>query len=378
MALGKTKPVHDTLRVLYVNLESSVGGAEQSLLLLARFVPERVQLYAACPAGDLADRLNELGVITYEILSAPKRFNHLLIWLFYLTFVNLQLAVIVFKARPQVIHANNLKAVLAVVLANTIMRKKLIWHARDLKCSGLAARLCGCLSSKIIAISQTVKDRLVEQKVKVELIEVIYNGVVISELAAGIDGKKHPRPITFANIGQFIPWKNQFLFIEAAERFLQDNPDARFFLVGDDLFGRDSNYKNKLVDRVQNSRFASKITLIGWQENLASFWPTLDCLIHTAEIEPFGRIIIEAMAHCVPVIAAASSGPAEIITHGKTGLLFNLHDIEDLLKAMKTISEDREMAQNLARNARQHVIFNFHAKQTAEKITTVYEKLIAA
>jgi glycosyltransferase involved in cell wall biosynthesis len=378
LALGNIKSVPDTLRVLYVNLESSVGGAEQSLLLLARFAPKRTLLYAACPAGALADRLNELGVITYKIISAPRKFNYLLIWLFYLTFINLQLAVIVFKTKPQVIHANNLKAVLAVVLANTIMRKKLLWHARDLKCSGLMARLCGRLSSKIIAVSQTVKDKLVDQKVKAELIEVIYNGVAVSNLAAEIKEEEHLHPTTFANIGQFIPWKNQFFFIEAAERFLQDNPNAQFVLIGDDLFGRDSKYKKKLVDRVRTSSFASNITLVGWQDDLASCWSTIDCLIHTAKIEPFGRIIIEAMAHCVPVIAAAGSGPAEIIVHGKTGLLFCPDDIEDLLKAMKTISEDRKMARNLARNARQHVLFNFHAKQTAEKITTVYEKLIAA
>jgi glycosyltransferase involved in cell wall biosynthesis len=111
---------------------------------------------------------------------------------------------------------------------------------------------------------------------------------------------------------------------------------------------------------------------------LAPFWPKIDCLVHTAETEPFGRIIIEAMSHCIPVIAAAGGGPAEIITHGKTGLLFSPNDIEDLLKAMKTISENKHMAQNLAQNARQHVSLNFQATQTAEKITTVYEKLIAA
>jgi len=366
------------IRVLCVNLEGSIAGAEQSLLLLVRFVPKRIQISAACPAGVLTEKLRSLGIRTCQILSPPRKSNYLFIWFFYLAFVNMQLILIAFKTKPHIIHANSTKAVLAAILLKVFAASKLIWHMRDLRCSRLLAGICRCLSSKVIAVSKAVKDKLIGLGVKAEHIEVIYNGIATDDIPAKITKKDQSSPVTFANIGQFVPWKKQFLFIEAAERFLQDGSNAQFILIGDDIFARDGKYKKELISKVMTSPFAQNIKIIGWQDNLASYWEQIDCLVHTADAEPFGRVIIEAMAHGVSVIAATGGGPAEIITNGETGLLFDPDDIDGLLEAMKTIYEDRELTDNLAINARKHIISNFQAKHTSEKIANVYEELIAA
>jgi glycosyltransferase involved in cell wall biosynthesis len=378
MTIEGKKQDHGIIKVLCVNLEGSISGAEQSLLLLVRFAPKSIQISAACPTGTLAERLRSLGVRTCKISAPPRKSNHLFIWFFYLAIVNLQLILIVFKVKPQIIHANNTKAVLAVVLAKTMTGKKLIWHMRDLRCSRLLARICRCLSAKVIVVSRTVKDKLIGLGVKAEFVEVIYNGIATDDLPAEIRESNASSIITFANIGQFVPWKKQLLFIEAAERFLTEGNKAGFILIGDDIFGRDSKYKKHLVDKIKASPFASNIKNIGWQDNMDSYWLQIDCLIHTADTEPFGRVIIEAMAYGVSVIAAAGCGPAEIIDNGKTALLFAPDDIEELFRAMKTISEDRELAHNLVRNAKDHIVSNFQASKTAEKISKVYEKLMVA
>jgi glycosyltransferase involved in cell wall biosynthesis len=378
MAIEHRNHNFPVIRVLCVNLEGSIAGAEQSFLMFVRFAPKTVQICAACPAGDLTDRLTNLGIRTYKISAPLVKFNHPLIRLFYLAIVNLQLLLIVFREKPQIIHANSTKAVLASGLAKVMTDKKLIWHVRDLRCPRLSAKICRRLSSKIIAVSRAVKDRLADSGIEAKFIEVIYNGIVIEGLEAKRKEKDLHLSVTFANIGQFVPWKRQLLFIEAAERFLQDGQKARFILIGDDIFGRDGKYKKEIVNRVKTSPFASDITIIGWQDNLASYWPQIDCLIHTADTEPFGRVIVEAMANGVPVIAAASCGPAEIITGGSTGILFDPDNIEELLKAMKTISGHRGLAHNLVINAREHIVSSFKARETAERIAKVYEELIAA
>ena len=84
------------------------------------------------------------------------------------------------------------------------------------------------------------------------------------------------------------------------------------------------------------------------------------------------------MAQGVSVIAGAACGPAEIIDNGKTGLLFAPGDIEEFLRAMETISGNRELAHNMATNAEKHIASNFQAKKTAEKISKVYKELMAA
>jgi len=364
------------IRVLCVNLEGSIAGAEQSLLLIVRFLPKNILLSAACPSGILADKLKSLGIKTYPIPSPPRKFNLTAAWLFYMIIVNIRLFIVVLRERPQIIHANSSKAVLAAASAKILSPGKIIWHMRDLRISRLRAKICGCLSSKIIAVSRAVKSRLTELSIKPELIEVIYNGIDTGSIK--IKEKEQNDSIIFANIGQFVSWKKQILFIEAAERFLRQGGKANFLLIGDDIFARDGKYKQQLIKKAAISPYAQNIKIIGWRDNLEPLWPKIDCLVHTADAEPFGRVIIEAMANGVPIIATAAGGPVEIIDNGRTGLLFGPDDIEGVFAAMKTISEDMELRQNLAVNGRQHVIFNFQAGKTAGKIVKLYKELTAA
>jgi len=377
MNLDRKKHNLGIIRVLWVNLEGSIGGAERSFILFVRFVPKDIQIYAACPEGSLINTLSGLSIRTYRISPIWKNFKHFFIWFFYLVLINLQMMLIIFKTRPQIIHANSTKAALGVVLAKIITGKILIWHMRDLRCSRLAARICSCLSSRVIAVSETVKSKLIELGVKAESIEVIYNGVTTNDLTCKIRKGNHDS-IIFANIGQFVPWKKQFLFVEAAERFLQDGLEAQFIIIGDDIFGRDSKYKRELINKVKASSFASYIEIIGWQNHLDKYWAQIDCLVHTAETEPFGRVVIEAMMHGVPVIAAESGGPGEIIINGNTGILFAPDDIEELIAAMKTISRDRSLVHNLVTNARGEIASKFQASETANRILQLYEKLMVA
>ena len=364
------------IRVLYVNLEGSIAGAEQSLLLFVRFVSKTVKISVACPSGGLSEKLINLGVRTYQIFPPPRKFNIPVVQLFYLTAVNIRLLLIVLKARPQIIHANGTKAVLATALARIFVCKKLIWHMRDLRCSRLQAGISYCLSSKIIAVSKAVENKLTELKIKPQLIEVIYNGIDTGSIKPR--QKNQNSPFIFANIGQFVPWKKQTTFVKAAEEFLREGSSAGFVLIGDDIFARNGRYKNELVNRVKMSPFSKNIKIISWQDGLDPFWSKIDCLVHTAHAEPFGRVIIEAMSNGVFVIAAADGGPSEIISDGNTGFVFVPDDIDGLIKAMKTVSGDRDLTQTLAENGRKHVISNFRAKRTAEKITKIYDELTAA
>jgi glycosyltransferase involved in cell wall biosynthesis len=262
-------------------------------------------------------------------------------------------------------------------MAKILFRTRLIWHARDMPKTIRAAKVCSFFCSRIIAVSNTVKNLLINLGIKEDVIYVIYNGIATDDLR--LDAKEnHTDCLTFASIGQFVPWKKQLLFIKAAERFLEDGCDANFILIGDDIFGRNGKYKKSLLEKIKTSPFASRIQVEGWQDNLSQYWKKIDCFIHPADKEPFGRVIIEAMAHNVLVIAADSCGPAEIIQDSVTGLLFKPDDVEELARAMERIAADKDLMRRLSENAKQYVISNFQAEETAEKVTRVYEKLLVA
>jgi glycosyltransferase involved in cell wall biosynthesis len=183
-------------------------------------------------------------------------------------------------------------------------------------------------------------------------------------------------PFVFGNVGQFVPWKNQILFLKSAPHVAIRLPDVRFVLVGDDIFGRDPVYKRSVLSHVESSPIAEKIDLLGWCENMDGVWPTIDCLVHTAEGEPFGRVIIEAMANRIPVIAVRSGGPMEIIEDRTTGILVQAGDVEELTGAMLGIAQDGDFARRLADSGYDHAISNFAAERTAAQIQDVYDELL--
>jgi len=181
---------------------------------------------------------------------------------------------------------------------------------------------------------------------------------------------------TYANIGQFVPWKKQSVFLEAAMSVSQKLPQARFVVVGDDLFGRDSRYKRRLFSLVDSSEIASKVSFLGWRENMDEIWEGIDCLVHAADKEPFGRVLIEAMAHQVPVIAVDSCGPGEIIQHEETGLLVEPNDTAQLVEAMIRIAQSKCFAGRLAAKGYEHVCSSFTATETANTVNRIYSEAL--
>lgn len=116
--------------------------------------------------------------------------------------------------------------------------------------------------------------------------------------------------------------------------------------------------------------------MLGWRNDMARVWPQIDCLVHTAEREPFGRVIIEAMLHGIPVVAVEGGGPSEILEHGRTGLLVPPQDVHRLAAAMVRIASDPCYAAALAAGGRQSVQSRFCADRTAEQVQQVYDTLL--
>lgn len=91
-------------------------------------------------------------------------------------------------------------------------------------------------------------------------------------------------------------------------------------------------------------------------------------LMPTRMREPFGLVVIEAMAHCVAVIATNAYGPAEIIDHDKNGLLFTPNSIDDLFVQIKKVCFERETLVKLQENGYKHVSRNYALSNVKPKV----------
>jgi glycosyltransferase involved in cell wall biosynthesis len=375
------------VRILYVNLQGRIGGAENSLLLLVRHLPSQFVASVACPARtQLTRMLASIQIDSYELPEPPGRLYFSISALVYWLRMSMRLIEITFRAKPDVIHANSFYAGVPALLTAIVTRKKLLLHARDLANFGFISRFYGRFSQKIIAVSHAVKDDLIGKGIQPDKIEVIYNGVDKDSFSQsgeakdslstpGYPGKDY---FVFAHIGQFVPWKNHILYLKAASNVAKHLRDARFALVGANIFNRGTKYERSVFSYAKSSPVAERFDFVGWQENMNEVWPQIDCLVHTAEQEPFGRVIIEAMAHRIPVIAVGTCGPGEIIQDNKTGILVPADNVEALSEAMLNVAQDRQLTDRLVNAAFEHTMSNFTADKTAAQIQEVYMELLAA
>ena len=103
----------------------------------------------------------------------------------------------------------------------------------------------------------------------------------------------------------------------------------------------------------------------------------MDVVVHASvRPEPFGMVIIEAMAMGKPVVATEGGGPSEIITHGKSGILVPRGDSESLASAIRMLLENPIYAKELGEAGRRVVVERFTSSQQAQEIMRIYGNIL--
>ena len=361
------------MRVLYVSFAGRMAGAEHSLMLLLRSPRSQIEQFVACPVGsELLKRCKDDGIACHELppLGTGSTLSKLRCFR-----AASCLRRITKRIQPNIIHANNIHAMAISSVLHRTGGSRLIWHARDLpRRRRLLDAWCMARAERIVAVSNSVKDRLVEIGGNDEKIDVVHNGVDAVDDIMPVS-KAGASNFTFACVGQIVRWKNQKAFLEAAELVHQKLTHARFLLVGSDLFDRRDSYEAELRALIK-SRQMSYVERIGWQTDMKAIWQQVDCLVHTAMMEPFGRVLIEAMARGKPVVAFASGGPTEIVADGCTGLLVPFGDVQGLSKAMLRMASEPGLATTMGVNAKRCVLTEFSSDRAADGVMAVYRKVL--
>jgi glycosyltransferase involved in cell wall biosynthesis len=153
-----------------------------------------------------------------------------------------------------------------------------------------------------------------------------------------------PRPngrsLTYGVVGRLAPWKGQDLFLRAFARAFPTGQEHAV-LVGGALFGED-DYAGELPRLAADLGIADRVEFRGHRADVWSELSRLDVLVHSSVTpEPFGQVILEGMAAGVPVIAAGAGGPAEILQHDVTGILYEPSNEADLAASMQRLVDPR-------------------------------------
>jgi len=147
-------------------------------------------------------------------------------------------------------------------------------------------------------------------------------------------------PVRFIGIGRLERIKRYDLAISAFERVVAELGAGSATLT---IVGAGSE-KARLRDLAKNAGVAQWVEFCGWQEHGASMGllEQSDVLVHPAEWEPYGVVVLEAMARGKPVIASDMTMAAiDRVAQGVSGFICKTGDMEEMVGCMKRLVLDR-------------------------------------
>lgn len=212
-------------------------------------------------------------------------------------------------------------------------------------------------------------------------VRVIYPGASIGRMERA--GEEAPRvlrqrlqlPIdgpVVGIVGRLQRWKGIHVFLDALAIVRRSRPNVHGVIVGGP-HETEPRYGDELRAQATALGIADAVTFAGFQPNATEWMQAMDVVVHASDNEPFGIVVVEAMALGKPVVAGSAGGPAEIITDGTNGLLAPYGDARALAKAVERYLADPECAGRLGAAARDRAAGFGEREYTARVVDALRE-----
>ena len=212
------------------------------------------------------------------------------------------------------------------------------------------------------------KEKVFPQLKKSETI-VIYNGTNKLNVDENLD--KNPKNnFSLLSVSSLISIKNITVLIDVMQLLSTNkHQDIHLFIAGDGA------QKSELEEKVKSNKLENFVHFLGKQKAIGNLLETADVLVHPCYIEGFGLSVVEAMMAEKPVIVSNSGALPEIVEHKKTGFLVNPFKAEDWQNAILELKKNKDLANEIAKNARIKAEQEFSIKNFANNYNLFYQNL---
>jgi len=186
-----------------------------------------------------------------------------------------------------------------------------------------------------------------------------------------------PTDLAIGIFGRVTQWKGQKEFLRAAMQVLAKFPGLRVYIVGDASDG-DPKYLAECRELALSSPFGGQIDFTGLVTDVATFYRKCTVVVHASiEPEPFGMVLIEAMAEARPVVASILGAPSEIIQDGVEGYLVDPKDPDAMGSRISTLLADPALATDMGVKGHKKVLRDYDPDAAARRFERVYMEVVA-
>jgi glycosyltransferase involved in cell wall biosynthesis len=239
----------------------------------------------------------------------------------------------------------------------------------------------------VICISESVHDNLKELRFGGRHLETIHNGLdpaAISLSAASRAVREElgirPDERIIGMVGNVQRWKGQDVVINAVHKIAAEFPDLVCMLVGDvsPSVREDIQYGSEIRDLIRRLGLEDRVRLVGHKKNVADYVFNCDLLIHASvSPEPFGRVLLEAMAQRKSIIACRAGGAKEIVVHGETGLLYRPGDADELAHCIARLYADEQLRTSFGAAGYKRLTEHFSIESNVAATMVIYNKILS-
>ena len=148
--------------------------------------------------------------------------------------------------------------------------------------------------------------------------------------------------------GRLVSWKGQDKLIRATALLRDQGVDFDLLVVGGETHGVDAGIAAHLRTLTDELAVGDRVRFTGHVSPSTPYIELMDVMVSASDGEPFGIVLLEAMALGVPIVAVDKYGPSEIVEDGVTGLLVPTNEPEELAPAIADLLRDERRAAMLA------------------------------
>jgi glycosyltransferase involved in cell wall biosynthesis len=184
--------------------------------------------------------------------------------------------------------------------------------------------------------------------------------------------------VLVANVGRLVPWKGHDVFLRAFREIASHYPRSRAIVVGGPTATAEGRaYAAELERLTAELGVADRVFFTGHRGDVGDIMAAADIVVHSSsEPEPLGRVIMEAVALCRPVIATGAGGVPEMVSHGDTGWLVPPGDVRAMAEALSDVLERPAEASEIALRARATAEQRFGVRKFGQALESVYERTL--
>ena len=271
----------------------------------------------------------------------------------------------VLRAHPErrTVYAIAFRSGLLAALAGLGLRRRVVWYVSDFPPPGplghavrAVARLSGV---RALAVSRSAARHFVGRSRRLaRRTRVVYPGVDPARFRTPAGTRDATRAAVLGHVSHV---KRTDVAIEVARAVAREHPGFALDVIGRAQF-RDEDFalEHRLHAEVAaDPALRRTVTFRGYAEDPATTLGRYGLLLHCRTDEPFGIAIVEAMAAGLAVVVPDTDGPAEIVRHEETGLVYRAGDVEHAAAHLLRLLRDPALRDRLGRAAAREVAHRF-------------------